>query len=280
MKKINTHVKKFFKEVFTLLRKPVMSILPGQLSFFFLLSIIPILLIIGIITSIVSVSPSDIILIIKNSLPADTSSLVVPLLSGKGIDYNIIALIVSALLLISKGTKSMIVVASTIYETDGKSTIKTYIKSFALAVILIFLFAFLIIVPVLSTKILNLLHNFKIISSLTDNIINIYNLLKWPISVFIIYINIKIIYILLPNKYIPKKSVNKGALFTTILWIISTFIYSFYITHLTKYNIFYGSASNVIILMLWIYLISYIFVLGMSINASNLKLENSLYNKE
>ena len=81
----------------------------------------------------------------------------------------------------------------------------------------------------------------------------------------------KIIYIYSPNRTIPSKSVNKGATFTSVLWVAITALYSFYITHLTKYNIFYGGAANIIILMLWIYLMSYIFVLGMSINASYLK---------
>ncbi len=279
MEKINIKLKDFIKEVIILIRKPVMSILPGQLSFFLLLSIIPIILIVGLVSSALSFDSSSLIDIIKNSLPVNTSSLIIPLLSGRGFDYNIIALLISTILLISKGTGSMINVSNIIYGTHKKNTIKTYIKSFALAIILIFLFVFMIIIPILGGRILKILHKFEVISVLTDNIIYLFNILKWPISIFIIYINIKIVYILLPNKKITAKSVNKGSLFTTLLWILSTLFYSFYITHLTKYNLFYGGASNIIVLMLWIYLISYIFVLGIGINASNLKVD-SLYNQD
>lgn len=248
-----------------------MSVLPGQLSFFLLLSLIPIILIIGVISSIFSVSTSGIINFITSNFPADTSRLLIPLLSGRGLDYNIMFLMISALLLVSKGTRSIMRVASIIYDAEDKNTIREIIKSFILAILLTLLIAFIIIIPVLSGKVLNFLHNFKVISSLTDNIIFIFNLLKWPISIFIIFINLKIIYTISPNRKIKSKSVNKGAMFTTILWSVSTSIYSLYITHLSSYSILYGSASNIIVLMLWIYLISYIFVLGMSINANNLK---------
>ena len=276
MKKINKKLSKFISDVIKLIRKPVMSILPGQLSFFLLLSIIPIILILGLIFSYVSISVRDISEIIKVTLPANTSSLILPLLSGRGMDYNIIILIVSALLLVSKGTKSMIIVADTIYDIKDKPTIKTTIKSILLAIQLIVLLLFLIVFPILGTKILRLLDNFKIVSNLTDNFIHIFNLLKWPVTMFVIYINLKIIYKLSPNQPIPEDSVITGSVFTSVLWLIVTIGYSFYITHLTKYNIFYGGASNIIILMLWIYLISYIFVLGMSINASYLKNQDDL----
>ena len=70
-----------------------------------------------------------------------------------------------------------------------------------------------------------------------------------------------------PNRRISSKSVNKGTTFTTISWIVVTYIYSFYVTHYASYNNYYGSASNIVVLMLWIYLISQIFVIGMIINS-------------
>ncbi|MBQ9023708.1 MAG: YihY/virulence factor BrkB family protein [Bacilli bacterium] len=276
MEQINNKLGKFLSDIIKLIRKPVMSILPGQLSFFLLLSLIPMILILGLIFSTVSISINDISQIVKSSLPANTSSLIMPLLSGRGIDYNIWILIISALLLVSKGTKSIIRVADTIYGIREKNSIKITIKSILLSIQLILLLTFIIIFPILGTRILHVLDNFKIVSNMTDNFIYIFNILKWPITMFVIYINLKVMYKISPNKPIPKDSVITGAAFTSVLWVIITALYSFYITHLTKYNIFYGGASNIIILMLWIYLISYIFVLGMSINASYLKNQNDL----
>lgn len=261
--------KRIIIKVIKLIRKPVMSILPGQLSFFLLLSLIPILLLMGVICNILSLPTNDIISALKISLPANTSSLLIPLLSNSKMDYNILILIISSIILISKGTRSIMRVATTIYENEDKNTLINLLKSIVLAVILVLLFAFLIVIPILGTKILDFFHNFKIISSLSDNLIKMYDILKWPFSIFVVFINIKLLYMFSPSKRIPSKNVNKGAIFTTFFWIILTAIYSFYITNISSYNLYYGGASNLIILMLWVYFISYIFVLGMCINASS-----------
>lgn len=274
MKKFNTRLKRFIKNVIKMMRKPVMSILPGQMSFFLLLSLIPMFLLIGVIASSFSISIEGMINFIQENFPAGTSKLIIPLLDGKGIDYNIIILVFSALLLVSKGARSIITAASTIYKVEKVEPIKDTIKSFIVSILLVLLLLFIIVIPVFGGKILSLVLSITKATFISDNLINIYNVLKWPISIFIIFITLKLIYTIAPNKQISSSTVTKGSLFTTILWSISTWAYSFYITHLSSYNIIYGSTSNIIILMLWIYLISYIFVLGMSINANTEKYES------
>lgn len=274
MRNLNKKMKRFLKSVISMMRKPVMSILPGQLSFFLLLSLIPMVLLVGLISSLFSISIDNLIEFIQISLPADTSKLILPLLSGRGFDYNVVILTISALLLVSKGTRSIIIAASNIYKVEENDPVKNVIKSIFIAIILVLLIFFIIVIPVFGGKILSFIQGFTNITFITDRIIDVYNLLKWPISIFIIFFNVKLIYTIAPNKQINSNTVNKGSIFTTLLWTISTFIYSFYMTHVSSYNIFYGGASSIIILMLWIYLISYIFVLGMSINASDDKFES------
>ena len=69
-----------------------------------------------------------------------------------------------------------------------------------------------------------------------------------------------------PDKKISSRKVNMGAIFTSVGWIISTTIYSYYITNVAHYDKFYGGLSNLVILLLWFYLLAYIFVIGMAIN--------------
>ena len=77
------------------------------------------------------------------------------------------------------------------------------------------------------------------------------------------------------DKEISSGSTNKGAIFTTMGWVLSTEIFAFYIGRFTTYDVFYGSISNILVLLLWVYLLSYIYVLGMVINASGYKEEES-----
>lgn len=72
-------------------------------------------------------------------------------------------------------------------------------------------------------------------------------------------------------------------MFTSAAWIIVTQIYSWYIENFSNYATFYGSISNILILMMWLYFISYIFVLGMALNVTKYELNiknGKEYNKE
>ena len=80
---------------------------------------------------------------------------------------------------------------------------------------------------------------------------------------------VKMIFTISPDSPIPSKNMNKGALFTTLSWIIVTSAYSLYVSNFADYNIFYGSLANIVVLMMWIYILSYTLVIGMAINSDH-----------
>lgn len=266
MNKISNKYRELFKKIVEIMRKPVMSVLPGHLSFFLLLSSIPIILIFGVIASAFSLSFDSIAEFITLSLPASTSKLIIPLFSGKALDISVVLLVLSALYLASRATKAIIMAANNIYEVSS-NPMQEIIRSIIITVLLILLFIFIIIILILGGKILEIIDKIPEISFISKNILKSIDLIRWPIALFVIFFTIKLIYTMTPNKKISSKSVNKGATFTTIAWILITFIYSFYVTHYASYNDYYGSASNLVVLMLWVYLISQIFVIGMIINS-------------
>jgi membrane protein len=58
-----------------------------------------------------------------------------------------------------------------------------------------------------------------------------------------------------------------GAILATILWLIATVGFAWYVAHLANYNIFYGSLGAVVILLIWLYLLACIILLGCEFNA-------------
>lgn len=262
MKNFKSKIKYYYEKMLPIIRKPVISVLPGHLSFFLLLSAIPIILIFSLFASWFSLSYDEIANFIKLSLPSYTSKLILPLIHGKAFDFSVIILILSAIYLASRGTKAIIMAANNIYGGE-EDNIVDIIKAYIITILLIILFLFMIIILLLGGKILELINS---LPGININFFNSIDFIRWPISLFIIFFALKLIYTLTPNKKISSKTVNRGSLFTTVLWVITTYIYSFYVTHYSSYNTYYGSASNLIILMLWVYLISRIFVYGMIIN--------------
>ena len=128
--------------------------------------------------------------------------------------------------------------------------------------------AFLILVPIYGDTIFNILRTTELNQKSVEFFYSVFTILKYPIVILVLFINIKLIYIIAPDEKIPSKSTNKGALFTTAGWVLATEIYAFYVETFMRYDIFYGSVSNILILLLWFYILSYIFVLGLGINAS------------
>ena len=165
----------------------------------------------------------------------------------------------------------MINTSNEIYKAEPRNMISRRLKAIVMTFILVGLFLLLIFVPVFGSTI------FEIIKSLTGegNIALVFQemltILKYPIVLIILFINIKIMYMISPDQEIPSKTANKGAIFTTIGWVLATEIFAFYIDKFARYNLFYGSISNILVLLLWVYLLSYIYVLGMVINASDYK---------
>jgi len=260
-------VRAFLKKVFHIIKRPEMRILPGQLAFFFVLSLIPLIALVGTIAASFNISVSSLEEAIKFALPRDVSQTLLTYVSGKGLNFNIIVFFLSAFILASNGCHSMIITSNEIYKIECEKVLKRRLKAIFMTFILVLLVVFLLIVPVYGNTILQVILSHTNESEKVNLITSIYQILKYPISIFLIYVNIKLLYTIAPDEEVKGKSTTHGAIFTTITWVIATEIYSFYVETFANYDIFYGSISSLIILLMWVYILSYIFVIGMAINA-------------
>ena len=259
----------FLKKVISIITKPEMRILPGQLAFFFVLSLIPLIALIGAITSRFSIPMEALDEYLLSALPGSVADLFSNAIERDSINFNIVVFFFSAFLLASNGTHSMIITSNEIYKIKSDNVLKRRLKAIGMTFILLGIFIFLILVPVYGDTIFTIIQQNSHNQTLTTFIYRVYQIIKYPISIIVIFLNIKLLYVLAPDKKIRSKTTTKGALFTTISWILTTEIYTFYIGAFSHYDVFYGSISNLVILLLWIYILSYIFVLGMAINAGN-----------
>lgn len=260
-------VRTFLKKVFNIIKRPEMRVLPGQLAFFFVLSLIPLIALIGTIAASFNISVAALEDALKVALPTDVSKILLTYVSGKGLNFNIIIFFISAFVLASNGTHSMIITSNEIYKIECSKVIKRRMKAILMTFILVFLIIFLLIVPVYGDSILEIALNYTNNDPRVVFLGSLYQILKYPLSIVLIYVNIKLLYMIAPDKSIASHTTTYGAVFTTITWAVATEVYSFYVITFSNYDIFYGSISSILILLIWVYLLSYIFVLGMAINA-------------
>lgn len=263
MKKIKT----WFKELLKIIQIQEMKILPAHIAFFLVLSIIPIITLVGFIASQFSISIESVIHFAEDIMPKQIMELLLPFMSGKGMDMNIFVFMTIGFFLASNGPHAIIVACDTVYGQKTSSYIQTRVKAFILTTILMFLFFFCLVVLAFGNTIINFILKLGFLSQIQKQLYWIFLVIKYPFAFILTLWMIKMLYTIAPSKKIPSKSVTKGSLFTTFMWLSVTYIYSIYINNFNNYDLFYGGLSNIIMMMFWVYILSYVLVIGIAINA-------------
>lgn len=268
MKKIKSKINK----IINLCLKPYMRILPGNFTYSLMMSLIPILSIIVMLSGIFRLSPSSVFDKIGNVIPEDVLTMILGFLGNN--TWGNILVIIAGVWAASSGPNALIIASNMIYNFDGDPSFSSYLKRRIKSILLTFLVVLVVIINLLvlvfGNHLLNLVFNFF---GLDTSIIGLFSFIKWPIALILIYFIIKVLYTACPNEKILSKTTTKGAIFTTLSWLFSSAIYSYYATNFANYSKIYGSLANIIILMIWLYILSYILMVGIAINASNYKEE-------
>ncbi len=261
-------VKKYVKKIIKILSLKELQILPAYLSYNFVLALIPILTIIVIVAGWFSVSIDSITGLIEDILPSYASDVVIPAISGKEFDFSVGFLNLFTFILASNGTYAIVTASNSLYKVENSSQIRDRIKSVVILLLIIGLLLFLVLVPMFGGRILELLGNYKLFSNVLDEIVLVYKIVKWPITFLVIFFNIKLIYIIAPSIKVNKEETTIGAFVTTVIWVIFTAIFGYYIKFFARYDLIYGSLSSITILLIWLYVLSFILILGIVINTT------------
>src|SRR5205814_6680392 len=61
--------------------------------------------------------------------------------------------------------------------------------------------------------------------------------------------------------------ITPGSVFATVLWVLISIAFKFYVANFASYNAAYGAIGGVIVLMLWFYVSSLAVLIGAELNA-------------
>ena len=140
--------------------------------------------------------------------------------------------------------------------------------------ILIFLIIFIFLIPLFGDNVLNMIQYMSLSDNVESKLTAVIRFLQSPINWFVIFLIIKLLYTMAPDRKVESSKVNYGAIFTTICFVLGTSVYSYYINHLANYNAFYGALANLIVLVLWFYYLAFVFTIGMALNYHKEEEEN------
>jgi membrane protein len=94
-----------------------------------------------------------------------------------------------------------------------------------------------------------------------------WNLLRWPVIVFLMILAMAILYYAAPDVEQQWKWITPGAVFAVIGWILASLAFSYYVNNFGSYDKTYGSIGAVIALLTWMYLTGLFILIGGEINS-------------
>lgn len=172
--------------------------------------------------------------------------------------------VITALWLGSKSFLSLINGLNAVYEIQET---RNYFFLRFLAVFYTMLFAILLLATLTllvfgNLLFYNLTRHFPIIENVLLPIISFRSLA----SFLVMLIFFAMIYRNIPNTKLHFSDQLPGALLATTGWMSFSFLYSYYVDHISNYSSFYGTMTMIALMMVWLYACMYILFFGGLLN--------------
>jgi membrane protein len=146
-------------------------------------------------------------------------------------------------------------------EHERRSFVTFYGTAFLFTMGIVFIGLFSLGVIVVVPVVLNLIR----LGALTAALVKV---LPWLTMAVVIMLALGALYRYGASRRSPKtRWVSAGAMLATLLWLLSSLLFSFYVANFASYNQTYGSLGAVVILLMWFWISAYIVLLGAELNA-------------
>lgn len=92
--------------------------------------------------------------------------------------------------------------------------------------------------------------------------------LRWPVLLGLVLLGLAVVYRYAPSER-PRawRWVTPGSALATVLWLLGSAAFSFYLSNFANYNQTFGSLATGAILLMWFYLTAFVILLGAETNA-------------
>lgn len=88
----------------------------------------------------------------------------------------------------------------------------------------------------------------------------------WVASAGVASAVIATIYRIAPCRAVTWRWFTAGSLFATVVWLVATFAFGFFVRNFGNFDAVYGALGAVIVLLLWLYVSAYVLLLGAELN--------------
>ena len=249
-------------------RDPYYQGFAAQISFYLLLSLVPILMLLTQILGYFDLSLETVLGWLEEYTGSEITGMMSSLteFSSAGAAVNIVFIVVA--LWASSRAMFAIMRISNYTFTGGKSTGKGYFRErfralWTMGIILITL-VFSVLILAYGGLIVEAF--MKILPLDGQYLLKLFTLLRWVPAAALYFLMVCFIYFVMPTEKIKFRKILPGGLFACIGMMLVTLLYSKYINNMANYDILYGTLSSIVAILFWFYFLAWVLCLGILIN--------------
>ncbi len=238
----------------------------AQAAYFFMLSLIPIILLLITMVQYTPVTKADIMTAVLQVFPSSVETLITSIVNQV---YNqsmgVIPLtILVALWSAGKGVLAMTNGLNMIYKCqETRNYVVLRIRATIYTVMFLLVIIFLLVMSVFGNTLnIFITEHIPFLEQFADKLIRI----RIVITPILLVVFSLMLYKFLPNRKGRIKEQLSGAAFTAVGWMIVSWIFSVYLDVFKGFSTMYGSLTTIVLIMLWMYFCMYGILLGGEMN--------------
>lgn len=284
IKKIYKHIDDFF----TQLNRDHVNAYAAQASFFIIIAIFPLLMLLLTLIGYTPVTEHDLLRSVLAVTPNYLDPLMTQIISEMYSQSNFAIVSITAATTLWSASNGILAIIRGLNSVYGKEEERNYI---IVRLIASFYTVVLLVLIVLALGFM--VFGNSVLRLFSTKIPLLYELAEFIISLRSVYIPLLFtvtfvyVYRIIPNKNYRFIDYLPGALFASLGWIVSSYGYSIYIDNFAGATYIYGSLTTVVFMMLWLYMCMYVLFMGAEINIhfkahfqkARRKIKKSLINK-
>ena len=264
--------------------KGALSNRAGAIAFSFFMALFPFTLFILNLIPLIPINnfQDNFLVFIENTLPPTTFEAVKTIIddilnnSYKGLLSTGVIL---SLFLMANGVNAILGGFENSYQV---STSRNFIKQYLWSLVLSLLLSFILLLSVSMIIFFEFLIQTVNIPKFIDQNIPLFQIIRFIFLVMMVLTTVSVLFKFGTRQKFTKSFFNIGSVYTTILIILSSFLFSIYVLKFAKYNELYGSIGTLLIIMFYIWINSMILLSGFELNATiyQLKIKNIIKKTE
>ncbi len=253
------------KDFATRMQKKNIPAFSGSCAYFFVISIVPLLVLITSALPYTAITQADLGRAITSITPDFADDLVLKLIE-ESYDRSVAVFSISALATIWSGALGMLAIIRGLNEIYDVEERRNYFVLRGVAAIYTVAMILIILAMLLLMVFENLVRTIAV--SHFPFLMFIYSLssyFKFLVVIAFATLAFALIYTFVPSAKMTFIYQLPGALFSAVVWYLFSWLFSLYVSISGHFSV-YGSLATLLIMMMWLYVCIYIFMIGAFIN--------------